>query len=185
MWEEQDKKKGWKKVITIRGTQFIMDWDVEMVKRRGRPGKESDSEDLVFSGRLAPRFSDLILTNQSFHRILEIPKIAYRMSHGAQLLYRQGLPFVLRRGGWWLSYPMECRVLGYPETPIDFQTGAIDGYVDEIVQTVGWRRDRKIERLRGGVGQDRLWILKASKEKISALIKSREHKKKIAQARNH
>ncbi|MEN6560210.1 MAG: hypothetical protein ABFD52_05505 [Acidobacteriota bacterium] len=185
VWEEKDKKKGWKKVVTIRGTQFIMDWDVQIVKRRGRPGKESGREDLIFSGRLAPRFSELILNNQSYHRLLEIAKIAYKMSKGAQLLYRQGLPFVLRRGGWWLTYPVACRVLGYSETPVKFQPEYIEKYLSEITTAVDWRRDKTTERLRGGVGQERIWVLKASKKEIKRLLMSHFRQEKVRAAQSH
>jgi len=80
------------------------------------------------------------------------------MSEGAQLLYRQGLPFILSPSGWRLTYPIACQVLGYPETPTDFQPGMIRKYLKEIGTSVGWRVKE------AGKGRSLIWTLKVSKK---------------------
>jgi hypothetical protein len=183
IWTVKDKKQGWKKVLTISGTQFVMDWDVKVTRRFGRPTKDSnETEDVVFFGRLAPRVSEAILNNLEYHRLRLIPKAVYRMKEGAQLLYRQGLPFVLKPEGWRLTYDVACRVLGYPEEPVKDQPGLIERYVTEIMKTVGWRRDKKAEKKESGRGHHRRWILIASKKERAEWWTRKQHQDKILKA---
>jgi hypothetical protein len=182
IWTMKDRRQGWKKVLTVSGTQFVMDWDVEVTRQAGRPSKQGDTTSITFFGRLAPRVSEAILNNLEYHRLRLIPKAVYRMSKGAQLLYRQGLPFVLRPSGWRLKYDVACRVLGYPEGPVKFQPSMIESYMEEVVQTVGWRRDKKAERKEGGLGHDRLWILKASKKERAEWWKQKQHRDRVLKA---
>lgn len=184
IWTVKDRRQGWKKVLTISGTQFVMDWDVEVTKRSGRPSKHGDITNITFLGRLAPRISETILNNLEYHRLRLIPKTVYQMREGAQLLYRQGLPFILKPEGWRLGYDVACRVLGYPESPIDFQPGLIEQYVAEIVQTVGWQRDKRTEREQGGRGHDRLWVLRASRQERADWHKRKQHRDKVLGASN-
>ncbi len=170
----------------ISGTQVVMDWDIKVTRRRGRPTVKNgqvQTDNVVFFGRLAPRVSEAIMNNLEYHRLRLIPKVVYRMREGAQLLYRQGLPFVLRPSGWRFNYDVACRVLGYPESPIDFQPGMINGYVNEIVQAVGWIRDKNTERKEGGRGPARLWVLRASRKERAEWWKQRCRQDKVTKAR--
>lgn len=156
-WTQEGRKGGWRKVV-IKGTNFITDWDVDVKARRGRPNEEGNI-DVIFCGRIAPRAVEIILNNLAHHRFRPIPKEVYQMSEGVQRLYRQGLPFVLQPSGWRLEYEMACRVLGYPEAPIDFQPGMIRKYLKEIGTTVGW----KLKEV--GKGRLRVWVLKTRKDR--------------------
>jgi len=180
VWDESQNlgRGGWYPVKSEHGISAITEWDKTEEAYRGRRRSR-----YVFRGELHPLAWFIIRYNVMNHRILKLPKTAYRMSRGAQLLYRQGLPFIFSRTGWRLTYPVACRVLDYPEAPVKDQPGAIEKFVTEIVESIDWRRDKEREGREGGVGQHRIWVLKASKKAVRDLIMSREHHSKIDQAR--
>ncbi len=185
IWDEKKGSNGgWIPVKSEHGIHVISEWFKDEERRAGAPDSQGRNRRYIFRGEIHHLAWFIIRYNMASHRFHEIPKAVYRMSPGAQLLYRQGLPFVLKLNGWALTYPVACRVLGYPESPIDFQPGAIEKYIDELKRTVDWRRDKDEERKRhSGRGADRLWVLRASKKAIRGLIMSHEHQKKVQQAR--
>ena len=180
IWDEKKGSNGgWTPVKSEHGIHVINEWFKDEEKRAGRPSKEGGGRRYIFRGEIHPVAWFIIRRNMAFHRFHEIPKAVYRMSQGAQLLYRQGLPFVMSRTGWRLTFPVACRILGYPESPVKFQPESIEKYLGEIVRTVSWRRDREAERAGGGRGHDRLWVLKASKKEISHMLKRQFRREKV------
>lgn len=174
-WTQEGKKGGWRRVI-IKGTNFIADWDVDVKVRSGRPDAEGNI-DVILCGNITPRASEIVLNNLAHYRLRPILKAAYQMSEGAQLLYRQGLPFVLSPGGWRLTYPIACRVLVCPETPVKNQPGQIRKCLKEVKTTVGW----KVQEL--GSGQKRVWILKVSKQERADWWKRKYRRKKLSESK--
>ena len=185
-WTQEGKKGGWRRVV-IKGTNFISDWDVDVKVRPGRPDDEGNI-DVILCGNITPRAVEIVLNNLAHYRLRSIPKAVYQMSEGAQRLYRQGLPYVLSPEGWRLTYPFACRVLGYQEDKDVYNHAkAIEEYLAEIVETVGWRRDKKAEEkeLQGQKrpGQDRVWYLKASKQERADWWKRKYRRKKLSESK--
>lgn len=179
-WDTTKGKRGtWTPYKMEEGTVFAYQWKVTEMRRAGGKDKAGKQVDYVFSGMISPVVGFLLLWNLAHHRIRPIPQKVYRMSEGAQLLYRQGLPFILNV--WRLKYDVACRILGYSvEGEVKDQPGMISGYLDEIVKVVGWRRDKRSE---SGRGHDGIWVLKASKKETKEQWLRRYHRDKIERAR--
>ena len=182
-WDTTKGKRGtWTLYKMEEGTVFAYQWKVTEMRRAGGKDKAGKQVDYIFSGMISPVVGFLLLWNLAHHRIRPIPQKVYRMSEGAQLLYRQGLPFILNV--WRLKYDVACRILGYSaEAEVKDQPGMISGYLDEIAKVIGWRRDKKAEKKHGGRGHDRIWVLKASKKETKEQWRRRYHRDKIERAR--
>ena len=179
-WDTAKGERGtWTPYKMEEGTVFAYQWKVTEMRRAGGKDKAGKQVDYVFSGMISPVVGFLLQWNLAHHRIRPIPQKVYRMSEGAQLLYRQGLPFILKV--WRLKYDVACRILGYSvEAEVQNQPRLITAYLNEIVNVVGWRRDKKAE---SGRGHDRIWVLKASKKETKEQWKRRYHRHKVEQAR--
>jgi len=181
-WDPEKGDGGWSPVKMEVGTVFAYQWKVIEMRRAGVKDKAGKQVDYVFSGMISPVVGFLLLWNLANHRIRPIPQKVYRMSEGAQLLYRQGLPFILI--GWCLKYDVACRILGYSvEAKVQNQPRLITGYLNEIVKVVGWRRDTKAEKKHGGRGHNRVWMMNAGKKETKEKWQRRHHKDKVEQAR--
>ncbi|MBE3044397.1 hypothetical protein IMZ48_17885 [Candidatus Bathyarchaeota archaeon] len=186
IWDtKKGKRGGWEPVKMEIGTVFAYQWKVTEMRRAGRPDRAGTKVNYVLEGTISPLAGFILRWNLAHHRIRPIPKLVYRMSEGAQLLYRQGLPFVLTPSGWRLTYKTACRILGYPEDPIDFQPKLIEKYLRELGDRVHWRRDKETERKDGGPGRDRLWVLKIGKRERHEWYKKRLHQARIDREKNN
>jgi hypothetical protein len=156
---EKGKKGGWEKRVIVGGTHFIADWDVDVKLRPGPVDAEGENINLIFMGHIPVRATEIILNNLKYHRIAQIPQVVYRMSVKAQLLYRQGIPFVQSPEGWVLTYRVACGALGYGQETVMNQPRQIERVLRELEVAVGWKvKERK------GRGVGRVWVIKLEKK---------------------